>query len=69
MTLCYRNADVISNGERMKVKWCANALLYSFSQAENNMYALSRVQAFAGYWNVILEGPEHHNCGHPWEGY
>ena len=55
MILCYRNADVISNSERMMVKWCANARLYSFSQVGNNMYALSRVRTFAGYWNVSLE--------------
>ena len=37
MIFCYRNADVISNSERMMVKWCANARLYSFSQVENNI--------------------------------
>ena len=37
MIFCYRNADVISNSERMMVKGCANARLYSFSQVENNI--------------------------------
>ena len=41
MALCYHNADVIGNSERMMVKRCANARLYSFSQVENNMYTLS----------------------------
>ena len=34
---CYRKADVISNSEKMMVRWCAKARLYSFSQVENNI--------------------------------
>ena len=37
MALCYHNADVIGNSERMMVKRCANARLYSFPQVENNI--------------------------------